>query len=98
MTVPVAASIEPVPVIGRQSGHGARRVQERLLELGFWLQAANGDYGVTTRQAVMAFQKYRGLEPNESVDEATAAEEPSVELKTQRQQPRAKRPKSRRED
>ncbi len=73
VTVPVAASIEPVPIIGRQSGHGARRVQERLLELGFWLQAANGDYGVTTRQAVMAFQKYRGLEPNESVDEATAA-------------------------
>lgn len=73
VTVPVAAVAEPIPVIGRQSGQGARRVQERLLELGFWLQAVNGDYGVTTRQAVMAFQKYRGLEPNESVDEATAA-------------------------
>lgn len=73
VTVPVAAAAEPVPAIGRQSGQGARRVQERLLELGFWLQAVNGDYGVTTRQAVMAFQKYRGLDPNESVDEATAA-------------------------
>lgn len=73
VTVPVAASSEPFPVIGRRSGEGARRVQERLLELGFWLQSVNGDYGVTTRQAVMAFQKYRGLEPNESIDEATAA-------------------------
>jgi peptidoglycan hydrolase-like protein with peptidoglycan-binding domain len=72
VTVPVAASVEPVPVIGRQSGEGARRVQERLLELGFWLQAVNGDFGVTTRQAIMAFQKYRGLVPTESIDEATA--------------------------
>ena len=69
---PVESSLEPLPVIGRRSGEGARQVQERLLELGFWLQSANGDYGVTTRQAVMAFQKYRGLEPNESVDEPTA--------------------------
>lgn len=73
VTVPVAATGEPIPVIGRQSGEGARRVQERLLELGFWLQSVNGDYGITTRQAVMAFQKFRGLEPNESIDEATAA-------------------------
>jgi peptidoglycan hydrolase-like protein with peptidoglycan-binding domain len=73
VTVPVGPAVEPIPVIGRQSGEGARRVQERLLELGFWLQAVNGDFGVTTRQAVMAFQKYRGLEPTESIDEATAA-------------------------
>lgn len=70
---PVAAMEVPIDVIGRRSGEGARRVQERLLELGFWLQSANGDYGVTTRQAVMAFQKYRGLDPTESVDDATAA-------------------------
>lgn len=71
VTVPVGPS-DPIPVIGRRSGEGARMVQQRLLELGFWLQAVNGDYGVTTRQAVMAFQKYRGLEPTESIDEATA--------------------------
>ena len=71
--LPVDATSEPIEPIGRRSGEGARRVQERLLELGFWLQAANGDYGVTTRQAVMAFQKFRGLEPNESIDDATAA-------------------------
>ncbi len=70
---PIEALEVPIDVIGRRSGEGARRVQERLLELGFWLQSANGDYGVTTRQAVMAFQKYRGLDPTESVDDATAA-------------------------
>lgn len=69
---PIGAMDTPIEAIGRRSGEGARRVQERLLELGFWLQAANGDYGVTTRQAVMAFQKYRGLEPTESIDEPTA--------------------------
>ena len=70
---PVEPLEVPLDVIGRRSGEGARRVQERLLQLGFWLQSANGDYGVTTRQAVMAFQKYRGLDPTESVDDATAA-------------------------
>ncbi|MFN3255371.1 MAG: L,D-transpeptidase family protein [Ilumatobacter sp.] len=49
------------------------RVQERLLELGFWLQRSDGDYGLTTTQAVMAFQKYHGLATSASVDEATAA-------------------------
>jgi len=69
----VEATGVPIEAVGRRSGEGARRAQERLLELGFWLQSANGDYGVTTRQAVMAFQKFRGLEPNESIDETTAA-------------------------
>jgi peptidoglycan hydrolase-like protein with peptidoglycan-binding domain len=41
--------------------------------LGFWLQSVNGDYGVTTSQAVMAFQKYMGLPATAEVDEATAA-------------------------
>ena len=71
--VPVPSLAEPLVAVGRSSGAEARRVQERLLELGFWLQNPNGDYGVTTRQAVMAFQKYAGLPATESVDEATAA-------------------------
>lgn len=33
----------------------------------------DGDYGTTTTQAVMAFQKYMGLEATASVDQATAA-------------------------
>lgn len=64
---------QPIPAVGRESGAATAIVQQRLLDLGFWLQAVNGDYGVTTRQAVMAFQKYHGLPPTETVDEATAA-------------------------
>ena len=71
--VPVPSLAEPLVAVGRTSGAEAQRVQERLLELGFWLQDPNGDYGVTTRQAVMAFQKYVGLPATESVDDATAA-------------------------
>jgi len=72
VTVPVAAPVELIQPIGRQSGAGAAAVQQRLLDLGFWLQAVNGDFGVTTRQALQAFQKYNALEPTESVDVATA--------------------------
>ena len=45
----------------------------RLLELGFWVQEPDGDYGVTTRQAVMAFQKYYGLGADGALGPETAA-------------------------
>ena len=35
-----------------------RQIQQRLLDLGFWNTGADGEYGLTTSQAVMAFQKY----------------------------------------
>jgi peptidoglycan hydrolase-like protein with peptidoglycan-binding domain len=63
----------PLVAVGHADGIETERVQQRLLELGFWLQSTNGDYGVTTSQAVMAFQKYAGLAANSEVDEATAA-------------------------
>jgi peptidoglycan hydrolase-like protein with peptidoglycan-binding domain len=63
----------PLVAVGSADGPETSRVQQRLLDLGFWLQSTNGDYGVTTSQAVMAFQKYAGLDPNSEVDEATAA-------------------------
>lgn len=59
--VPVDALDAPLEAVGTSSGDETRRLQERLLELGFWLQATDGQYGVTTRQAVMAAQKYVGL-------------------------------------
>jgi hypothetical protein len=46
--------------------------QQRLLDLGFWLSAADGSYGLTTTQAVMAFQKFTGLPRTGRVDESTA--------------------------
>ena len=70
--VPVEPLVEPLPAVGNTDGEGTRLVQQRLLDLGFWLQKVNGDYGVTTSQAVMAFQKYAGLPATAKVDEATA--------------------------
>ncbi|MCB9392362.1 MAG: murein L,D-transpeptidase [Acidimicrobiaceae bacterium] len=48
------------------------RAQQRLLALGYWLSAADGSYGLTTRQAVMAFQKWTNLPASGNLDEATA--------------------------
>jgi len=69
----VAALDEGIPAIGTTSGADAARLQQRLLDLGYWVQATDGEYGLTTRQAVMAFQKYEGLPPTGSLDETTAA-------------------------
>ncbi|MEO6123465.1 MAG: L,D-transpeptidase family protein [Ilumatobacteraceae bacterium] len=61
-----------------QAGQGAKNgniaiAQQRLLDLGFWLQGADGSYGLSTQQAVMAYQKYNGLTSSGKIDAATAA-------------------------
>ena len=71
--VAVPAADIPLVAVGQSDGDETARVQTRLLELGFWLQATDGDYGLTTSQAVMAFQKFHGLDATASVDEQTAA-------------------------
>ena len=58
--------------VGTHSGSDTARIQQRLLDLGFWLSAVDGDYGTTTSQAVMAFQKYSGLDPSGHVNQETA--------------------------
>lgn len=63
----------PLVAVGSRDGLETARVQERLLQAGYWLLAVDGDYGLTTKQAVMAFQKYNGLKASGSVDAATAA-------------------------
>lgn len=73
IVVAVAPLEVPLVAVGDADGPETSRVQQRLIDLGFWLQSTNGDYGVTTSQAVMAFQKYSGLDPTSEVDEATAA-------------------------
>ena len=80
--VPVTTTtttIAPLPVadpqivgVGTSNGDETRRAQQRLLDLGFWLGAADGDYGLTTRQAVMAFQKYHGLVTDGVLGDETA--------------------------
>ena len=70
---PIAPLGAPLVAVGSNNGGETARVQQRLLDLGFWLEGADGQYGLTTDQAVMAFQKYIGLPASGSVDETTAA-------------------------
>ena len=71
--VEVVGPFEPLQAVGRNGGEATKSIQMRLLQLGFWVSGVDGEYGLTTRQAVMAFQKYLGLEATGSVDESTAA-------------------------
>ena len=64
----------PLAAVGSGGGAETARVQQRLLDLGFWLEGVDGSYGLTTRQAVMAFQKYVGLPADGNVDGETAAQ------------------------
>jgi peptidoglycan hydrolase-like protein with peptidoglycan-binding domain len=84
----VSAMSEPLSAVGRNDGDETIRLQERLLELGFWVQSVDGTYGLTTRQAVMAAQKYLGLPATSSVDEATAE---ALSMATTRPQARSDR-------
>ena len=73
-TVPKAKAVEPaISAVGTSSGAETLRAQKRLRQLGFWLQEANGEYDLTTLQAVMAFQKYYGLTTDGVLGEETAA-------------------------
>jgi hypothetical protein len=62
----------PVMPVRMTSGPATQAVQVRLLSLGYWLKSADGEYDLTTRQAVMAFQKLAELTVTGSVDEETA--------------------------
>lgn len=64
----------PITAVGNGArGDAVRRVQQRLLDLGFWHAGVDGGYGHTTSQAVMAFQKWTGLARTGIVDDTTAA-------------------------
>ncbi len=68
----VGASVVPIEAVGARDGEPTRVLQERLYQLGFWHAGADGEYGHTTKQAVMAFQKYLGLNATGEVDQTTA--------------------------
>jgi peptidoglycan hydrolase-like protein with peptidoglycan-binding domain len=70
--IPVAVVEPALQAVGGRSGGETARIQQRLLELGFWLAGVDGGYGLTTSQAVMAFEKYMGLDADGRVDQATA--------------------------
>jgi peptidoglycan hydrolase-like protein with peptidoglycan-binding domain len=66
-------SADPIQPVGSSSGEQTARAQWRLLELGFWVQSTDGEYGLTTRHAVMAFQKFYGLSADGVLGAETAA-------------------------
>jgi Putative peptidoglycan binding domain/L,D-transpeptidase catalytic domain len=72
LLTPAPPPAELIRAIGSLDGDGTRAVQQRLLDLHFWLAGVDGDYGHTTRQAVMAFQKYHLIPASGKVDQATA--------------------------
>ena len=55
-----------------QSGANVAALQHRLYELGYWVADFDGYYGQVTGQAVLAFQKYMGLERTGNLDEWSA--------------------------
>ena len=57
----VGPAEQPIPAVGGHNGDATAIVQARLLQLGFWNGGADGKYGLTTKQAVMAFQGWVGL-------------------------------------
>lgn len=63
---------ETIQASGQRSGPPTRAAQKKLLSLGFWLKGADGRFEDTTRQAVMAFQKYYKLRPSGSITLGTA--------------------------
>jgi hypothetical protein len=69
VAAPLAA---PLVAVGTSSsGPPVSALQQRLLDLGFWVPDTDGQYGWVTQQAVMAFQKYNGLEPSGTADQTT---------------------------
>lgn len=60
------------PIVYGSSRAAVATLQVRLLQLGFWNAGADGGYGLSTTQAVMAFQKWKGLPATTVVDTATA--------------------------
>ncbi len=59
------------PIINGSSRSAVLDLQNRLFALGFW-NSRDGGYGLTTSQAVMAFQKWKGLPATTVVNNATA--------------------------
>lgn len=53
------------------SGEQVRALQERLSELGYWIDGADGEFGMHTEHAVLAMQKAAGIDRDGIVGSAT---------------------------
>jgi hypothetical protein len=54
------------------AGPAVASLQQHLLNLGYWIDGVTGSYGLTTTQAVYAFQKVEGLPRSGIVDIQTS--------------------------
>jgi peptidoglycan hydrolase-like protein with peptidoglycan-binding domain len=73
-TVPVAsAAVVVAPLQAGDTGPAVVALQNRLNALGYWVGAADGQYGDATIQAVYALQKAAGLQPDGQAGPATDA-------------------------
>jgi peptidoglycan hydrolase-like protein with peptidoglycan-binding domain len=69
----VGPTLMPLAAVGGKSGPDTAAIQNRLIQLGFWVGNHTGSYDFSTVQAVMAFQKYAHLPATGKVDTGTAA-------------------------
>jgi peptidoglycan hydrolase-like protein with peptidoglycan-binding domain len=61
------------PLLGLgATGPAVVSLQQHLMALGYWIDGAGGSYGLTTQQAVYAFQKVEGLPRSGIVDIQTS--------------------------
>lgn len=65
------ASTADEPLQPGDSGPEVRDLQRQLSDLGYWLGTADGTYGHSTAQAVLALQKSAGLDRDGVAGEAT---------------------------
>ena len=72
-TLPPAPEADGTLELG-ESGDAVSALQQRLVDLGYWMGEPDGTYGQLTRQAVMAFQKVEGLGRDGVAGPATQAQ------------------------
>lgn len=60
-TTPPREPQRPVALSRDDAGPRVLELQQRLIRLGYWLGETDGRFGQLTRQAVLAFQGWRGL-------------------------------------
>jgi peptidoglycan hydrolase-like protein with peptidoglycan-binding domain len=72
-TLPPAPEADGTLELG-ESGDAVAALQQRLVDLGYWMGEPDGTYGQLTRQAVMAFQKVEGLSRDGVAGPATQAQ------------------------
>jgi peptidoglycan hydrolase-like protein with peptidoglycan-binding domain len=73
LLTPSAAHAADRELRNGDSGRAVTALQEDLLDLGYWLDGADGEFGPSTAQAVLALQKAAGIDRDGVVGPDTRA-------------------------